>query len=74
MVGVVTVPIASLDGCIGVALVLVSRSGVPSGMGIYCSSFWGNDAGDFRGMLGVCVRVTRGGALNRLGRRRGAER
>ena len=43
-------------------------------MGIYCSSFWGIDAGDFRVMFGVGVRVTRGGALNRLGRRRGAER
>ena len=74
MVGVVTVPMASPNGGIGAVLVLVPRYGVLSGMGIYCSSFWGIDAGDFRVMFGVGVRVTRGGALNCLGRRRGAER
>ena len=42
-------------------------------MGKYCSSFWGIDAGDFRVMFGVDVRVTRGGALNRRGQRGGAE-
>ena len=71
IVGVVTVPIASPDGGSGVALVLVPRSGCSTGMGIYCSPFWG---GDFRVMFGVGVRVTRGGALNRRGRRGGAER
>ena len=74
IVGVVTVPIASPDGGSGVALVLVPRSGVvccSTGMGIYCSPFWG---GDFRVMFGAGVRITRGGALNRRRRRGGAER
>jgi len=66
MVGVVTLPMASPDGS---GVVLVPRYGVfccSTGMGIYFSPFWGIDV-DFG------VRVTRGGALNRLGRR-GAER
>lgn len=69
VVDMVAVPMASPGGVLSTGVVIVVS--VPryrvfccsTGMGIYWSPFWGGD-------FGVRV-VTRGGALNRLGRREG---